>query len=278
MMQLRSFCSRNALEIGFEKGRARRRFRRAEGSRNAPRRDNETMNGNTLVTHHARTAIRESTRQRQQDAVRSRQNLSTSERIAGERIESGRQMEPSSQIAALVCNHSRQGTSNVPESHSQPDGLIAFLMPNSISFRIAIRIRRTHPGQAVPARQHCPHCRQGERLFLRTPIGRQTRARHASEMARSQSLQWLFRAPPRGVSYRRPTGRAVAIPSSGIRGFFPLTDVCTKRENSVPTCKRGICVPSSTRVRRARTVTDGWAVTGLAPDVRIQWKHTGGLR
>jgi hypothetical protein len=277
-MHVCSFCFGNALETASGAGRARSRFRSAEGSRNTPRRDNETMNASSLVTHHPRMAKREFTREPRQGSAGPRQKLSIRGRMRRDPYESGRQAEPSARVATLLRNHFREAASNTSDSHSQPDGLIAFLMPSRVSFRMGIRPPRVPPGRAVPAPSRCPDCRPGKRLFPGLPIEPPARARHASQIDPSQSSDWLFRASPGGVRCRRCTERAVAIPSSGIEGFFRLTDVYAKRENSVPTCKRGICVPSSTRVRRARTVTDGWAVTGSAPDVRIQWKQTGGLR
>jgi len=194
---------------------------------------------------HARRADRESARERERGAARSRQKTATSGWIGPDRTESGRQAEPVSEFATILRNHFREDASNVAEFPSQPDGLIAFLMPSSISFRMAIRNRRTRPGRAVLEPPNRPEGGPGKRHLPRSPIGCPAGVRRAWEMARSHSPDWLLRAPPGRVSELRHTAPAVAIPSSESRGFFPLTDVCAKRENSVPTCKTGICVPSS---------------------------------
>jgi hypothetical protein len=193
----------------------------------------------------ARSADCKSARERRQGAVRSRQNTAARGWIGRDPTGSGRQADRVTEIAAILRNHFRQDTSKSPESHSQPDGLIVFLMPNSIGFRIAFRIRRPQPRWAVSESPNRQECGPGKPPLLCSAIDRREGARRAPVMARSQSPDWLFRAPPGRVSDLRYTGPTVAIPSFKTKGFFPLTDVCAKRENSVPTCKTGICVPSS---------------------------------
>jgi hypothetical protein len=194
---------------------------------------------------HAKSADRKSARELRLGAVRSRQNNSARGWMGRGRTGLGREADRVSEFATILHNHFREDASNTPEFHSQPDGLIVFLMPMSISFRIAFRICRTQPGRAVPEPPNRLRCGPGKRPLLRPAAGRPAGTRRVSEMARSQSPDWLFRAPPGRASERRYTGPAVAIPSFKTKGFFPLTDVCAKRENSVPTCQTGICVPSS---------------------------------
>ena len=197
------------------------------------------------MTLHTRATDREAGREPQQCSVWPRLEISISGWSGRDLTKSGRQAEPEFEFATRLRNHFCDDASNTLESHRQPDGLIAFLMPKSMSFRVALGAGRTQPGRAVPEPPSRPDCGPGKRSLLRSAVDHAAGARDASERPRSHSPDWLFRVPPGGVSNERRAGPAVAIPSSRIRGFFPLTDVCAKRENSVPTCKTGICVPSS---------------------------------
>jgi hypothetical protein len=195
--------------------------------------------------HSARTPVRVSAWARDAGAVRPRRSASVCGWIACGRAGLGRQGERVSEFATMQRNHFGEGASNTAEFHRQPDGLIVFLMPESISLRMGIRTRRTQPVRAVPELPNRLECGPGKRSLRCFAIDCPARARRASRVVRSESPDWLFRASPGRGRDLRYAGSAVAIPSSKTKGFFPLTDVCAKRENSVPTCKRGICVPSS---------------------------------
>jgi hypothetical protein len=197
------------------------------------------------MTHSARTAGRVCARERHTGALGPRRSTSARGWTGCGRAGSGQQAEPVSEFATILRNHFGDDASNIPKSHCQPDGLIVFLMPNSISFRIGFRICRAQPVRAVPESPDRPDCGPGKRSLQRTTIDYPAGARRASQGARSESPDWLLRASPARGSNLRCRGPAVAIPSSKTKGFFPLTDVCAKRENSVPTCQTGICVPSS---------------------------------
>jgi hypothetical protein len=57
-------------------------------------------------------------------------------------------------------------------------------------------------------------------------------------------------------------------PIFGRSGFFHLTDVRAKRENSVPTCKnRNLRSVFQLNGSPAKIVMDSWAVIAVVPDV-----------
>jgi hypothetical protein len=172
----------------------------------------------------------------------------------------------------------RSGSHALAQGASPVLGLIGFLVPKPKDVRLT-------------ARSPLKRCRRPARGGLNSACaahGNQAKGRavsrcgqaprHALPACASRPAFPLPRAAPKSTESQPFREMAVAIPCSGIKGFFPLTDVCGKRENSVPTCKTGNCVSKFGLVRRARRITGCWAVIAWAPEVRTHWKQTGGLR
>ncbi len=135
--------------------------------------------------------------------------------------------------------------SRIPESRIEFLGLIAFLIPKGKIIRL------THRSLPARSRRPTPEGRNAvpNAHAIRAARGRVSpltgRLIPAPKRKRLQHANWRVKAPPESPGAEPREGPAVAIPFTKTKGFFPLTDVRSRRENSVPTCKRGICVPSS---------------------------------
>lgn len=136
----------------------------------------------------------------------------------------------------------------------QPRELIAFLVPKSRIARLTGQsfsspsLGRVFENRLLAVRAHTRRA-EGE-ASLRSASADACSGLVLSHFHRKFGSQ----IQPGSRRIARRYKRTVAIPFSRIKGFFPLTGVYCKRENSVPICKTGICVLSS-RVRHARRVT-----------------------
>jgi hypothetical protein len=133
----------------------------------------------------------------------------------------------------------------ITETGGGPSGLIAFLIPKSKIRRLTVRSlpsrsRQPAPEGRIAAQDACANPAAGKGVFL--PAARHVRAWAKARPRRANCHLRASPGSPRARPCREP---AVAIPFSKTKGFFPLTDVHGRRENSVPTCNRGNCVPSS---------------------------------
>ena len=153
--------------------------------------------------------------------------------------------DASSGIAAKIDRHAPGCLAASLGAGDPASDLIAFLMSHSKIVRLAgqslpYRSPKRRAGRRrLPARAHAPGTK-GKPEFRRAKAG--VRGWFAQPR---RLLERRLRAGAGNRKTRRRFRPTVAIPSSKIRGFFPLTDVYGKRENSVPTCKTGICVPTS---------------------------------
>jgi hypothetical protein len=191
---------------------------------------------------------------------------------AGEPV---RPMEPSPQAIRLLF---RRAPSGVQDKHPLGFRLIAFLIPKSKIDRLTLWSLLLTCRRRIPEGRNAVENTHARSAYGRCVFRRTYLCRHSCATIQLHSSQRRLHGVWESAS-TWPRGRpAVAIPFSKFRGLFPLTDVHSRRENSVPTCKKGNLRSEFEWARRARISRGGWALIARTPGVRTQCRKTGGLR